>query len=154
MNVSCARPAGPAAGGGDATGPEPVADLLDHPAAPEAGQAAGDAVVGRDLDEGLARPSLLGRRDDRGPGAALSAPVGALGVHGGGVGRIVDVLHLELADVGRRGGADLDPEGAVVAAVVVAPRDVGPRQARGDALDVDQRGPDAVQWRGDFKGLL
>ena len=55
--------------------------------------------------------------DDRRVGAALAALVGALGVHGRGVRCLVERVHLQRASIRRGGGAELDGEVALVAAV-------------------------------------
>jgi hypothetical protein len=75
-------------------------------------------------------------------------------VEGGGVGGFVDRVHHQPAEVGSRGGTDLDVEGAGVAAVLVAAREGGAGKAGGDVLYVNERPPHLLDRCGDIKGLL
>jgi hypothetical protein len=64
---------------------------------------------------------------------------------------LFDGLQRERAGVDGGGRPELDPEAAVVGAVLVAAGDVGAREAGCDPLHVDERGPDLVQRCGDLK---
>src|SRR5205814_7155926 len=114
--------------------------------------APGDLVIGDDFDPSDAAVGVVQARGDRRPRPALSPTIGPIGLNGRRARRVVYLFELQLARVRRGRGADLDRECAVVATVFLPAGDGRSGQTGSDALDVDQRLPNALGWRGHLKG--
>jgi hypothetical protein len=85
---------------------------------------------------------------------ALTVLVRAVGSHDDRPGVGIDGLDSQVPRIGGARRTELHREGASIRAVVIGTRDLRARQARGDGLDVDQRGPHLLDGRGDFERLL
>ena len=112
-----------------------------HHAAPELGGRAGDPHVGLDV-HARAALDLLHRGRDRGGGRALPAAVARLRAHHRPAGLLVGLLDLDRALVAGGDRADLDRHRARVL-VAVGALDRRARQARRDAVEVEQHRPRA-----------
>src|SRR5581483_2794563 len=127
-------------------------DALDE-AAPDGGDDAADLRVGVQVDVRLA-VALGGPRNDRRPHAAAAARLVALDAQRRGVRRVVERLDGDRRAVADGDRAHLHGDLRLVGVRVDHFDDLGVRDARGDARDVFEDRPHALDRRVDVEGVV